>query len=53
MIALFVTLWKYEMTSKHAGMQLRALRRKLSEDEIVAGGGGAVPAATLPASPEA
>jgi len=29
MVLLFVTLWKYEMTSKHAAMQLRALRRKL------------------------
>jgi heme exporter protein C len=30
MALLFVTLWKYEMTSKHAGMQLRALRRRLA-----------------------
>src|SRR6201747_991579 len=28
MVLLFVTLWKYEMTSKHAAMQLRALRRQ-------------------------
>ena len=28
MALLFVTLWKYEMTSKNAGMQLRALRRR-------------------------
>src|SRR6184192_4024322 len=33
MVLLFVTLWKYEMTSKHAAMQLRALRRKLAGDE--------------------
>ncbi len=30
MACLFVTLWKYELASKHAGMQLRALRRKLA-----------------------
>src|ERR1700709_332441 len=33
MVLLFVTLWKYEMTSKHAAMQLRALRRKLAGAE--------------------
>src|SRR3984893_7070012 len=33
MALLFVTLWKYEMTSKHAAMQLRALRRKLAGDD--------------------
>jgi heme exporter protein C len=33
MAALFVTLWKYELTSKQASMQLRALRRKLAEDD--------------------
>jgi heme exporter protein C len=33
MAALFVTLWKYELTSKHASMQLRALRRKLADRE--------------------
>jgi heme exporter protein C len=31
MILLFITLWKYELTSKHATIQLRALRRKLVE----------------------
>lgn len=30
---LFVTLWKYEMASKHARAQLRTLRRRLSGDE--------------------
>ena len=30
---LFVTLWRYEMASKHATAQLRALRRLLSGDE--------------------
>ena len=33
MALLFVTLWKYEMTSKQASAQLRALRRKLSGEE--------------------
>jgi heme exporter protein C len=33
MVLLFVTLWKYEMASKHASMQLRALRRRLLGDE--------------------
>jgi hypothetical protein len=38
---LAVTLWKYELTSKHASMQLRALRRKLArdvEDDLPAAG---------------
>jgi len=54
MTLLFVTLWKYEMTSKHAAMQLRALRRKLAgEDEPVrATGRSAAPAATLHARPD-
>ena len=54
MVLLFVTLWKYEMTSKHATMQLRALRRKLAGDEhpIVAAGRSAAPAATLHARPD-
>ena len=38
MALLFVTLWKYEMTSKHASMQLRALRAKLAGDAAAAGG---------------
>jgi heme exporter protein C len=33
MTLLFITLWKYEMTSKHASQQLRALRRKLAGGE--------------------
>ena len=33
MVCLFVTLWKYELASKHAGMQLRSLRRKLLEED--------------------
>jgi heme exporter protein C len=30
---LFVTLWKYELASKHASMQLRRLKRKLGGDD--------------------
>ena len=33
MVCLFVTLWKYELASKHASMQLRALRRRLADDD--------------------
>jgi heme exporter protein C len=33
MAVLFVTLWKYELTSKHASMQLRALKRRLADDD--------------------
>jgi heme exporter protein C len=37
MAVLFVTLWKYELTSKHASMQLRRLRRALEgEDDLPA-----------------
>jgi heme exporter protein C len=33
---LYVTLWRYEMTSKHTSSQLRSLRRKLAGDDAVA-----------------
>jgi heme exporter protein C len=33
MTCLFVTLWKYELASKHASMQLRRLKRKLAGDD--------------------
>ena len=36
MILLFVTLWKLELTAKHASMQLKRLRRSRSEREAVA-----------------
>jgi heme exporter protein C len=36
MAALYVTLWKYEMASKHTSAQLRSLRRKLAGDESIA-----------------
>ena len=32
-VCLFVTLWKYELASKHASMKLRALRRSLAGDD--------------------
>jgi heme exporter protein C len=35
-ILLFVTLWKLELTAKHASMQLKRLRRRRSEREAVA-----------------
>jgi heme exporter protein C len=36
MTLLYLTLWRYEMASKHTSAQLRALRRKLSGDDAVA-----------------
>jgi heme exporter protein C len=36
MTLLFLTLWKLELTSKHASMQLKALRRKLESREPAA-----------------
>ena len=33
MAVLFVTLWKYELTSKQASMRLRALKRRLADEE--------------------
>ena len=33
MTCLFVTLWKYELASKHATFRLRAMKRKLAGDE--------------------
>ena len=33
MAALFVTLWKYELASKQASMQLRALKRRLADED--------------------
>jgi heme exporter protein C len=33
MAVLFVTLWKYELTSKLASMQLRALKRRLADED--------------------
>jgi heme exporter protein C len=36
MALLYVTLWRYEMASKHTSAQLRALRRKLAGADAVA-----------------
>jgi heme exporter protein C len=33
MVCLFVTLWKYELASKHASMRLRSLKRSLAGDD--------------------
>jgi len=33
MAVLFVTLWKYELTSKQAAMQLKALKRRLADED--------------------
>jgi heme exporter protein C len=41
---LYVTMWRYEMTSKHTSSQLRSLRRKLAGDDmVVAQGRSAAP----------
>jgi heme exporter protein C len=34
MALLFVTLWKFEMSAKHARARLRSLRRKLGDDDV-------------------
>jgi heme exporter protein C len=39
MTLLYVTLWRYEMTSKNTSAQLRALRRRLGGDDAVAPAG--------------
>src|SRR5205807_8673607 len=53
MTLLFITLWKYEMTSKHASQQLRALRRKLAgdDDAVLPVGRSASPGVTITARP--
>jgi heme exporter protein C len=35
---LYITLWKYEMASKHATFRLRALRRRIAGDDDFATG---------------
>jgi heme exporter protein C len=35
MTLLYITLWKYEMTSKNVNAQLRSLRRKLAGDDAL------------------
>jgi heme exporter protein C len=51
MTLLFVTLWKYEMTSKHASSQLRRLKRLLGEDGQATGRRTAAPAGREAATP--
>jgi heme exporter protein C len=50
---LYVTLWKLELTSKHASMELKRLRRRLelTFEERPAAGAPAPPVGTVPASP--
>ena len=43
---LWVTLWRYEMTSKHASAQLRALKRMLGGDEDAPARRSAAPSLT-------
>jgi heme exporter protein C len=53
MALLWITLWRYEMTSKHARAQLRALRRLLAgdDDDAPAPRRSAVPVLTANAGP--
>jgi heme exporter protein C len=45
---LYITLWKYEMTSKQTSAQLRSLRRKLAgDDEIMRRGRSAAPQVSI------
>jgi heme exporter protein C len=51
---LYVTLWKLELTSKNASMQLKRLRRRLEleiEEREARGGAPAPPVSTVPARP--
>ncbi len=51
---LWVTLWKLELTSKNASMQLKRLRRNLEgafDEQRVPAGAPAPPVGTVPASP--
>ncbi len=52
-LLLYVTLWKLELTSKHASMELKKLRRRLelTYEERPAAGAPAPPVGTVPASP--
>ena len=45
MALLFVTLYRFEMASKHARAQLKAIKRRLG-DQSVAGGRSAAPRIT-------
>jgi heme exporter protein C len=53
---LYVTLWKLELTSKNATMQLKRLRRRLErelDEHPVTAGAPAPPVGTVPAQPAA
>jgi heme exporter protein C len=43
MALLFITLFKYEMTTKHARAQMKALRRRLGDDPSAPAGRSAAP----------
>ncbi len=45
---LYITLWRFEMTAKHARWQLRALRRKILGDGAPARGRSAEPELSAP-----
>jgi hypothetical protein len=51
MVLLFTTLWKLELTSKHASEQLRRLRRRLEHDAEAAAVPPAPPVTTVAARP--
>jgi heme exporter protein C len=53
MALLYITLWKVELTSKHASQQLKRLRKRLelAFDEQPAAGAPAPPVSTVPARP--
>src|SRR5438067_2276619 len=54
MALLYVTLWKLELTSKNASIQLKRLRTRLEgalEEQYPAAGAPAPPVGTVPASP--
>jgi heme exporter protein C len=48
MALLYVTLWRYEMASKHTSAQLRSLRRKLAGEDGIRQGRSAAPSLPTP-----
>ena len=51
-VLLFLTLWKLELTAKHASEQLRKLRSRLEQDSLEVGAGTAAqPSRPVPAQP--
>jgi heme exporter protein C len=51
MVLLFATLWKLELTSKHASEQLKRLRRRLELDADTGAAAPSPPVSTVPARP--